>query len=90
MLKRIKVIYRGNVQGVGFRYSACMIARGYPVGGFVKNLPDGSVQLVAEGKEEDVQDFLRDLRRRMGRFIRDEDLNSEDTEKEFTRFEVRF
>ena len=90
MLKRITVTYRGNVQGVGFRYSACIIARAYPLGGFVKNLPDGSVQLVAQGEEDDVHDFLREVRQRMGRFIRDEDFYGEDPEKEFTEFQIRF
>ena len=50
--------YTGRVQGVGFRYTTQRIAADYPVDGFVKNLPDGRVELVAEGPPAQVQAFL--------------------------------
>ena len=40
---RCRVIYRGRVQGVGFRYTSASIARRFPVTGYVRNLPDGTV-----------------------------------------------
>ena len=46
---RVRVIYRGRVQGVGFRYTTCAVAKNLAVTGYVKNLRDGSVELVAEG-----------------------------------------
>jgi acylphosphatase len=52
------VHYTGQVQGVGFRATAEEIARNYRVTGWVKNLPDGRVQLLAEGPEEEVRRFL--------------------------------
>ena len=58
MRKRAHVFYSGRVQGVGFRYSAREVACGFEVTGFVRNLPDGRVELVAEGEEEEVKAFL--------------------------------
>src|SRR5207245_6186322 len=43
------VYYSGQVQGVGFRYTAQQLAAGFAVSGFVRNLPNGDVELVAEG-----------------------------------------
>lgn len=57
-----RVVYEGRVQGVGFRYSAKDLARGYDVLGTVKNLPDGTVELIISGEDEEVADFLRELR----------------------------
>ena len=55
------VFFSGRVQGVGFRYSALQVAKGYEVSGCVLNLPDGRVQLEAEGQPDEVRDFITDL-----------------------------
>lgn len=57
-----RVIYEGRVQGVGFRYTTKDLARGYDVLGTVRNLPDGTVELIVAGEGEEVGEFLRDLR----------------------------
>lgn len=57
-LKRIHVIVRGRVQGVYYRASAQREARQYGLTGWVKNKPDGSVEMVVEGEEDQVKDFL--------------------------------
>ena len=57
-----RVIFEGRVQGVGFRYTTKDLARGYDVLGTVRNLPDGTVELVIAGETEEVAEFLRDLR----------------------------
>ena len=54
-----EVYYSGRVQGVGFRWNARHVARGYRVTGFVRNLDDGRVQLVAVGDREEVERFLQ-------------------------------
>jgi acylphosphatase len=51
---RAKVIVKGTVHGVNFRYSTQRQAVKYNVTGWVKNLPDGSVAAVFEGEEHDV------------------------------------
>ena len=52
MNKQVHLRISGRVQGVFFRASATHIARGLEIGGFVRNLTDGSVELIGEGEEE--------------------------------------
>ena len=56
--KRIHLVVRGRVQGVYFRATAQREARQLGLSGWVKYRPDGSVEIVAEGEEDDVKDFL--------------------------------
>ena len=70
-VQRREVRYSGRVQGVGFRYTVCRIAQHYRVSGYVKNLGDGSVELVVEGTAKDLDDLLGAVRAEMGRYVRD-------------------
>lgn len=56
-----RVIFEGRVQGVGFRYTVKDLARGFEVRGWVKNLPDGSVELQVMGEPGEVADFIREI-----------------------------
>ncbi len=62
MAKTVQVFYEGRVQGVGFRYTARRVAAGFDLAGYVRNLPDGRVELVASGDEEEVDGFLEAVR----------------------------
>lgn len=62
MRKTMQVFYEGRVQGVGFRYTARRVASGFDVAGYVRNLPDGRVELVASGDPDEVDGFLSALR----------------------------
>jgi acylphosphatase len=57
-MQRVTVLYSGRVQGVGFRVSIRQLACGYEVTGTVRNLPDGRVELIAEGARAEVEAFL--------------------------------
>jgi acylphosphatase len=59
-MKALQVFYEGRVQGVGFRWAARDLARGFDVCGTVRNLPDGRVELVACGAE--AAEFLKAMR----------------------------
>jgi len=65
-----EVWYSGHVQGVGFRYTVLSLARGAEVTGYVQNLPDGRVHLVAEGETRDVDEFLNAVAEHMRGYIR--------------------
>ena len=54
----MQVLYEGNVQGVGFRWSVRNVAKGFDVTGFVRNLRDGRVELQAAGAEDELRAFL--------------------------------
>lgn len=60
MSKTLQVFYEGRVQGVGFRYFARRLAAGFDVAGYVRNLPDGRVELVASGEAEEFLQALRE------------------------------
>lgn len=59
--KCIKVNFKGAVQGVGFRFTVQRLASNYNIGGFVRNEPDGSVLVVAEGEESVINSFIADI-----------------------------
>ena len=54
----LQVFYEGHVQGVGFRFTVRHIAKGFDVIGWVRNLPDGRVELQVAGDEGEVRAFL--------------------------------
>jgi len=90
MMKRVQVIYSGQVQGVGFRYTVKEAASGYEIGGFVKNLTNGDVEVVAEAQEPDITRFLADIETEMGRFIESRSLSWDRATGEFDGFSVRY
>jgi acylphosphatase len=61
VMVQCNIIFSGQVQGVGFRYTARDIARGLGLQGSVRNLPDGRVELIAEGPEAVIEDLVRQL-----------------------------
>ncbi len=68
-MRRVEVVYRGRVQGVGFRATARAAAASFSVAGWVRNEPDGSVRLIAEGEPDDVDRFMAAISHRLGRYI---------------------
>lgn len=70
------VYFSGRVQGVGFRYSTKQISSGFDVTGWVKNLPDGRVELFAQASDPDeVEAFLEDIQQsNLGSHIRDREV----------------
>lgn len=88
--ERVEVFYAGRVQGVGFRYTAQRIASRLPVSGFVKNLPDGRVQLVAEAPPEALQSLLEGIEAALGRYIRQAPKNYTAATGHYHGFEIAF
>lgn len=89
--KRLHVIFSGRVQGVGFRYAVCHAAEPFEVAGFVRNLWDGDVEVVAEGTEQELVGLLNAIRSsRMHRNIAGEQVRWEKATLEFDRFGISF
>lgn len=85
----IRAVYSGRVQGVGFRATSAGIARRFPVVGYVRNQPDGTVELVARGPSDAVQGFLDAIARRFPGQISNAAVTVIDVDEEFESFEVR-
>jgi acylphosphatase len=87
---RAHVIFSGRVQGVGFRYTARRAAGGFAVTGWVRNLPDGSVEFEAQGERAEVEACLEAVRSRMDSNIRGENVSWIGTRAGETEFGIRF
>lgn len=57
-MKRFHVVVRGVVQGVGFRYYTDKQAKRLYLSGWVRNQPDGSVEIEVQGEEEPLIEFI--------------------------------
>jgi acylphosphatase len=88
--QRREVRYSGRVQGVGFRFRTIRVARHYEVAGYVRNLPDGDVELVAEGNRDQLDQFLAEIGELLGGYIRNTRSDTTAPTGEFTAFDVRY
>ena len=87
--QRLHIYYSGRVQGVGFRYTVKSVATGFDVTGVVRNLPDGRVEMVAEGGRAELDEFLKAVEdSEVGGFIRRADATWADARNEFHGFEI--
>jgi len=90
-MKRVHAFYGGRVQGVGFRFTAEEAAKRLGVVGWVKNLRDGRVEVVAEGDEKALQQFLDHIRNGpMRNFIQRAEVMWNNATEEFADFEIRY
>ncbi len=87
--ERRRVLYRGRVQAVGFRWTTRRIAARHQVSGWVRNLPDGLVELVAEGEPSELEAFLQEIRQHFSANIDEETQSSAEATGEFAGFSIR-
>lgn len=66
-----QVVFKGRVQGVGFRYTAHRIARQYGLNGYVKNCPDGSVEALFQGTQANIQACSDEIQDAFNGYIRE-------------------
>jgi acylphosphatase len=85
-----QVLYSGTVQGVGFRYSTRSIARNYEITGFVRNLPDGRVEVVAEGPADQLNGFLDEVGDRLSGHIHRTQCDGRPAQRQFANFGIRY
>lgn len=87
--KRLNVIVSGRVQGVGYRYFAKYWAEQLGVNGFVRNLEENAVEIVAEGSEHQLLDFLARIKKGPGSALVEKvSVDWLDKKKEFYGFEI--
>ncbi len=72
-VSRLKAFFSGHVQGVGFRYQTVAVAKGYEVSGWVRNLADGRVEMLAEGERSEVKALFDAVAEEMRSYIKSAD-----------------
>lgn len=85
----MRVIYGGRVQGVGFRWTTANIARRHEVNGSVRNLADGTVEVIAQGERGAVMKFLSEVAGAMRGNIERSDSEELDVQDELAGFHIR-
>jgi len=87
--RRMQILYSGQVQGVGFRYTVRSVAAGFEVTGSVRNLVSGAVELIAEGARDELEAFRQAIRESgLEHFIRQEEVSWHEASNEFRGFEI--
>ncbi len=90
-LERRRVLFSGRVQGVGFRATCRWLAGGFDIVGYVRNLPDGRVELLAQGDGAEIDRYLGAISDELGGFIRHIASEQEPTDyPPLEGFKVRF
>lgn len=91
-MKRYLIIFKGQVQGVGFRYTACMVAGKLNLTGYVENLNNGDVRAEVQGEKEAINSFIGQMLNNPNRWIRIEDysLREIELEEDETSFKERY
>lgn len=84
------VIFIGRVQGVGFRYTAHRIAHRHQLTGFVRNLPDGTVEMFAQGPARDIDDCIQDIKEYFGDYLRETKTQEIPTDPKYKDFRITF
>jgi acylphosphatase len=84
------IIFSGRVQGVGFRNKARSIATSRKLTGFVRNLADGTVEMLVQGKTGDINDCLKDIKKFFSDNIKDTKIAEAPYESKYTDFRVLY
>ncbi|MBN1787723.1 MAG: acylphosphatase [Sedimentisphaerales bacterium] len=82
------IFFTGSVQGVGFRFTAHRIASRYGLTGFVRNMPDGRVEMLAQGSGQDIDAAIEDLQQTFR--IRDTKINETVLDPSYDGFKITF
>ncbi|MCL5771052.1 MAG: acylphosphatase [Actinobacteria bacterium] len=92
MKKCFELIIEGRVQGVGFRYFAFNNALKHNITGYVKNLPDGNVEIVCSGEKQDLDKFISKMKKGPSfSYISSFKINELSSDGyEFKNFEIRY
>jgi acylphosphatase len=84
------VVFKGRVQGVGFRYSAHRSACRFEVTGFVRNLGDGSVEMFVQGNPVDIDECLADIQDSFKGYIKETQINEASADPRYTSFVITY
>lgn len=89
-MERLKINFKGRVQGVGFRFHSLRIATDLNLTGSVKNLYDGSVEVYVQGRTESIEAFIRELDNQKFVRIESKDISKMDLKQNENSFEILY
>ena len=84
------IIFSGTVQGVGFRFTVQRHAQRLGLKGWVKNLPDGTVEILVEGLNETIDEFCQNIEDDFEGYIQDRDIHTKPAESKFAHFQIKY
>lgn len=84
------IIFIGRVQGVGFRFTALRMANRYKLTGLVRNLFDGTVEMLAQGPSDDVDNCIRDIKESFDTYIRETRIEEIPLNPRYEDFKITF
>jgi acylphosphatase len=84
------IVFSGRVQGVGFRFTALNVANRYELKGYVRNLPDGDVEMLAQGTAEMIDNCVRDLQDSFVGTVSHIDIEEATPDPKLTDFRITF
>ena len=84
------IIFTGQVQGVGFRFTAFNMANRHQLTGFVRNLPDGTVEMLIQGSSQAIDDCIRDIKEYFSGHIRETKIKEIPSNSQYKDFEITF
>lgn len=85
-----QIIFVGHVQGVGFRFTAHRVANRHRLTGFVRNLPDGTVEVLAQGTANDIDECIQDIQDSFAGYIRDTKIEEVPPDPKHREFRITF
>lgn len=85
-----QIIFIGRVQGVGFRFTAHRIANHHQLTGFVRNLHDSSVEMLAQGNAQDIEDCISDINQTFAGYIREAKITDLPPNPRYSDFKITF
>ena len=85
-----RIIFAGRVQGVGFRFTARRAADRRQLTGYVRNMPDGTVEMLAQGRPEDIDDCIQDLKEYFAGYLKETRIEEIPPNPKHTDFQITF
>ncbi len=84
------IIFTGRVQGVGFRFTAHRIAKLHQLKGYVRNVPNGTVEMLIQGLIEDIDECIRDIKDSFAGYLREVKIEKVANNPKYTDFKITF
>jgi len=84
------IIFTGRVQGVGFRFTARRASGRRQLTGYVRNLPNGTVEMLAQGRSEDIDDCIQDLKEYFAGYLKETRIEEIPPDPRYIDFQITF